>query len=76
MWDVQCLVIGTQEAPYDRATLFGYYERHNAAIREHFRGREDFLEINIAEPDSYPRLCEFLEKPLGAGFPWLNRTPP
>jgi hypothetical protein len=75
MWDVQCRVIGREDAPYDRATLFDFYEGHNAAVRAHFAGRDDLLEINVSEAGAYQRLCAFLgAEPTAQAFPWLNRT--
>jgi hypothetical protein len=75
MWDVQGRVIaGLGHPPYDRSALIDFYESHNAAVRERFRGRNDLLEINLADPASYLALCRFLGKaPVAKGFPHLNR---
>lgn len=51
------------------------YEAHNHAVREYFSGKENFLELNVAQVDAWPRLCEFLQQPLiNAEFPHANRN--
>lgn len=41
------------------------YERHNADVLEHFRGRgEDLLIWDLASAQSWDRLCDFLECPV------------
>lgn len=69
---------GTPDAcPYDERTLKANYLRHNREVREYFLGRENnFLEVNVARPADYQRLCEFVgwDGSSGEGFPWENRT--
>lgn len=51
------------------------YEAHNEAVREFFIGKENFLELNVAHADAWPRLCEFLNKPVVEGaFPHANQN--
>lgn len=62
--------------PYDEETLINHYQQHNQNVRDYFRHRPGkLLEINVANPDDYPRLCNFLGKePVATGFPRLNAT--
>lgn len=49
------------------------YERHNAEVVEHFRGRGDLLVLDITAGDGWEKLCAFLGKPHpGVRFPMLN----
>ena len=52
------------------------YEKHNQDARSYFDGREnDFIEINLAKPGEFQRLCEFLKLETNAtDFPWENKT--
>ena len=62
---------------YNREAYIDHYQKYNAAVRDYFSNRpNDFLEINIAEPDSFKKLCEFLgvESNDLSEFPWSNRT--
>lgn len=62
--------------PYNREALIADYNAHNNAVREYFRHRPGaLLVLNVAAPDAYRRLCEFLGKPgLDRPFPWVNRS--
>jgi len=62
--------------PYNRTMLISQYVTYNNDVNDYFRNRkDDFIEINIAERDSYMRLMKFLniESPYNE-FPWANRT--
>ena len=65
-------------ARFARVSLdsFADYNAHNNAVREYFRHRPGaLLVLNVAAPDAYRRLCEFLGKPgLDRPFPWVNRS--
>ena len=50
------------------------YERHNAAVRRYFKGRDDLLVMNLEAGDGWPELCRFLDAPVpDAPFPHRNQ---
>jgi len=54
------------------------YRNHNKNVKEYFKDREDFLEIewNNYKPgskDTWKILCKFLDKPIIEGIPFPNR---
>lgn len=50
------------------------YRRHNEAVREHFAGRDDFLEFGLTQGDGWEQLCPFLETDVPPRpFPHANR---
>jgi hypothetical protein len=57
----------------DDAHLTMCYERHQKRVKQFFSQiNNPCLVINLAEPDSYQQLCDFLEKPAHSGFNRLN----
>jgi hypothetical protein len=61
---------------YDENAYKNHYVRNNDEKRNYFKDRpNDFIEINLAIKEDFPRLCEFLglETEI-SGFPWLNRS--
>jgi hypothetical protein len=80
MWDAQFGVIPALRAkndPYDMEAHLDFYNAHNESVRVYFNGKTNLLEINLAQPDSYLQMCEFLgRKPVADSFPWLNRSTP
>ena len=71
------LVNPPEDDVYHKPTLVSYYERHNADVRDYFRGKSNFLEINVSDKGAYSRFCEFLGKaPVAEDFPWLNASSP
>jgi hypothetical protein len=76
-WESSRILFNTPEDNiYDEQIMHGFYERHNASVRDYFRTKSNFLEINVAVPEDYERLCTFLGKePVeGKGFSWLNKS--
>lgn len=64
-----------EDNPYDEVTLKAHYRRHNSDVVEYFRFRKDLLIINLKEPDSYQKFCDFLARePIYEQFPWLNKS--
>lgn len=61
---------------YDKETLIRFYETHNTTVINYFAyRRDDLLVINVAEKDSYQKLCQFLGvTPVRSDFPWENKT--
>ena len=41
-----------------------YYRDYNNKVREHFKGKSNFLELNICNGDGWELLCPFLEKEI------------
>jgi len=64
------------EDPFNQAMLMAGYTTHNRAVQEYFRHRPgDLLVLNVAEPEAYNKLCNFLKKPhRNKEFPWENKT--
>ena len=54
MWRAHQLVYGCEEnSAYDKLTYTQHYEKHNAAVFDYFRHREeDLLVLNVSDPDS------------------------
>jgi hypothetical protein len=78
MWDGQYGIIPalrTKTDPYDMQSHFDFYNAHNDSVRVYFNGRANMLEINLAQPGTYQKTCEFLgREPVADTFPWLNRS--
>lgn len=75
-WEANRVLFNTPEDDvYHKPTLVSYYERHNADVREYFRLKNNFLELNMSVPGGYKKMCDFLgKKPIAEDFPWLNKT--
>lgn len=76
-YETKNIIYGTEDTDlYNRKKLVDLYERHNEAVIDYFRFREnDLLVLNLSERDSYLKLCKFLnKKPLYQEFPWRNRS--
>jgi hypothetical protein len=61
-----------EDKPYKKT-----YLDHNADVREYFKDRpNDLLELNVADPDSYQKLADFLGVKVKKNkkFPWKNKT--
>ena len=70
----QTLDLATTKEPFSRQHLANCYQRHQKAVIDYFSGRDDFLSINLSEPDSFNTLLQFLnikEESL-THFPHLN----
>ena len=61
---------------YNKEILIDFYETHNKAVTDYFRFRKnDFLEINLKEDNSYEKFCSFLNiVQTKDKFPWENKT--
>lgn len=70
-------VLGTtKEDPYNRELLVDHYNAYNSEVISYFSERpEKLLVINVAEPDAFSKLTEFLEVQTDMdSFPWRNKT--
>ena len=60
---------------YDKEAYIQVYEDHIRDACKYFEGNENFLKLNIAETDSYSKLCDFLNvQPLAQSFPHENKS--
>ncbi|HEY6976873.1 MAG TPA: sulfotransferase [Chitinophagaceae bacterium] len=73
----QILYNAPEDNPYQKDILINDYETHNLLVQKYFHYRQnDLLVLNIAQPDAYIKLCEFLkQKPLYERMPWKNKLP-
>ncbi len=75
-WDThKYLYNSPNRSLYHKDTLINHYINHNKEIREYFKDRpNDFIEINLANKDDFPRLIAFLGiKTQIKKFPWKNK---
>lgn len=50
------------------------WEEHLGLVHAHFRGRHDFLEMDLSSGSGWSPLCELLEVDTpAASFPWANQ---
>jgi hypothetical protein len=54
-------------------SFIDYYRDYNNKVREYFKGKPNFLEINICNGEGWELLCPFLDKPIpNKEFPKSN----
>lgn len=63
-------------ADYDPVSYKASYEKHNKEIQAYFSERpNDLLVINVSQPQSYQKLCQFIgQPPIRDAFEWKNKT--
>ena len=50
------------------------WDRHLAAVRAHFAGRSDLVEVDLTHDPAWEPLCTLLDVPApDEPFPWANR---
>lgn len=49
---------------FDRDSFQAAYEAHDAAVMQHFQGRDDFLQYDLTSGAGWEPLCDFLELPI------------
>ena len=66
----------SEDDPYKKDVMFGYYNTHNKIVTDYFRYRSgDLLVINLKNSEDYLNFCNFIGcKPTNDGFPWENKT--
>ncbi len=78
------IIYGFEENLQDKQAYIERYERHNAEVLRHFAERpNDLLVMNWEEGDGWPKLCQFLGRPIprqplphansGVYRPWYSR---
>lgn len=67
---------GKPDKPYDKQSLIESYKLHNSEIKKFFKGKENFITVNVSNNDDYQRLCKFLNKPVSkdSKFPHYKKT--
>jgi hypothetical protein len=50
-----------------------FYENHNQEIRDYFKNRDHFLEMNLEEGDGWDELLNFICKKPSVPFPHINK---
>lgn len=64
---------GTTE--FDESTFRARYRRHNEEVMQYFRGRSDFMRLEIREDTSMAALCRFLgQPPMNKPFPHRHKS--
>ncbi len=61
---------------YDKDVYCKVYNKHNNDVIKYFKDRKnDLLVINVAEKNSYNKLCKFIDvTPKRDSFEWKNKT--
>ena len=60
---------------YDEKLFRKAFIQHNLAVEEYFKGRDDFLVLDVCAGDPWPELCSFLGVPKPTvEFPHGNAT--
>jgi hypothetical protein len=66
------IIYGTVE--FDEQTFRDRYRRHNLAVMQYFRGRSDFLRLEMNGESSMDELCSFLGlRPVDGKLPHSHR---
>ena len=76
IWDYNRAVYNTPENdPYNKEIFLANYSRHNNEVMEYFKNHENFLAIDVSQPEAYKKLCHFLKKQSKhQTFSHLNKT--
>jgi len=60
---------------YEKELFLSAYRKHNDEVIEYFKGRDNFIIMDIIAGDSWDKLCPFLGAPQpGVSFPHGNAT--
>lgn len=74
MNEIRQMIYGCPFPGYTPEQLIARYERHNAEVRDYFRGRDNFIELSWERGHGWEELCDFLGHPVpSASFPHANR---
>lgn len=75
LYDIKVWTGRPEEKFYDEYFLKNRFTRYNKNVKNYFQFKENLLTINVANNESYHRLCAFLgEDPVYEKMPWENRT--
>lgn len=76
MWDENRAVWNIPEDDlYNKELMIHQYQLHNEGVRNFFKDKNNFIELDVSDADAYIRLARFLDKkPLYAEFPHVNKT--
>lgn len=76
MWQTMLYNFEVSEIdPYNKDNLVSKYNEYNNEVRSFFKNSSNFIELNLAEKDSYSRFTDFIDvnSPY-EDFPWENKT--
>lgn len=76
-WEMnQFMGLTPENDPYNKQILTQAYSDYNKHVKEYFKHRpEDLLVLNVAKPNAYKDLCDFLNIETNkTDFPWENKT--
>ena len=58
----------------DKATFLNAYQAYNKAVKIYFKGRDNFLVMNLEKGDAWDKLCPFIGVPIPqVDFPHANK---
>jgi hypothetical protein len=75
VWEAHRHIFNTPDDDiYNAQVMSAFYENHNYVVRQYFRTKKNFLEINLSDKGAYLEMCDFLGKDAdGVEFPRLNK---
>ena len=60
---------------FSKDQFLKYYREYNQEVRDYFKGKSNFLEMNIPAGDGWRELCTFLNEPIpNTAFPHTNKN--
>ena len=62
-----------QAEVYEREVFRRAFLRHEEEVGAYFSGRNDFLSMELGDPESWPKLVEFLRSKFELSFPHRNK---
>jgi hypothetical protein len=66
---------GLEDDIYNKENLIESYEKHNNDVIDFFKGKDNFIKINLSNPEDFKNLQEFLNiKFKSEKFPHLVKT--
>ena len=76
MWDANRAVWNTPvDDLYNKEIMISNYEKHNREVEEYFKGKQNFLKINVSDSSDFVKLKMFLGlSDAITGFPKLNSS--
>jgi hypothetical protein len=58
----------------EKATFLNAYQAYNQAVKSYFKGRDNFLVMNLENGDGWDKLCPFVGVPIPhVNFPHANK---
>ncbi len=75
LWKIETRIRMYGSIHWDKKQWSATYYRHQNEVREHFKNKNNYLEIDLEEKDKWSPICSFLnkDKPLNP-YPKMNKT--